>query len=61
MNNQELIALETVLDYLAEEKDDCEAFVERGGNPDDHIFFYIQILKKYVETTNQKHTRGDAL
>ena len=48
MTDQELTALKTVLDYLAEEEDDCKAFVEMGGNPDDHIFFYIEILKDYV-------------
>lgn len=48
MTNQELVALKTVLDYLAEEEDNCKAFEEMGGDPDDHIFFYIQILKDYV-------------
>ena len=49
MTNQELTALKIVLDYLAEEEDDCKVFVETGGNPDDHIFFYIQILEDYVK------------
>jgi len=49
MNQQELTALKTVLDYLAEEEDDCKVFVEMGGDPDDHIFFYIQVLKKYTK------------
>ena len=49
MTNQELTALKTVLDYLAEEEDDCKVFVEMGGNPDDHIFFYIQTLKNYIK------------
>jgi hypothetical protein len=48
MTDQELTALKTILDYLAEEEDDCKAFVEMGGNPDDHIFFYIEILKDYI-------------
>lgn len=48
MTDQELTALKTILDYLAEEEDDCKTFVEMGGNPDDHIFFYIEILKDYI-------------
>lgn len=48
MTDQELTALKTVLDYLAEEEDDCKTFVEMGGNPDDHIFFHIEILKDYI-------------
>ena len=63
MTNQELTALKTVLDYLAEEEDDCKVFVEMGGNPDDHIFFYIQMLKDYVRgmysTGNIKETNHD--
>jgi hypothetical protein len=49
MSPQELTALKTVIDYLAEEEDDCKVFVEMGGNPDDHIFFFVQILRDYIK------------
>jgi len=49
MSPQELTALKMVLAYLAEEEDDCKVFLEMGGDPDDHIFFYIQTLKDYIK------------
>jgi hypothetical protein len=56
MTDQELTALKRVLDYLAEEEDDYDLFMENGcGKPDDHIFFYIQILKKYIQTKENTH------
>jgi hypothetical protein len=63
MTNQELTALKAVLDYLAEEEDDCKVFVEMGGNPDNHIYTHVQTLKDYVRglysTGNIKENNDD--
>lgn len=53
MSPQELTALKMVIDYLAEEADDYEQFMEMGGNPKNHIFFYIQTLKDYIKGEQQ--------
>ena len=41
MNEKQTAALREVINYLAEEKDDYDQFVERGGNPDRHIYSHI--------------------
>lgn len=48
MTNQEVTALEAVIDYLAEEADDYEQFVANGGDPSNHIYTHIETLKDYV-------------
>jgi hypothetical protein len=64
MNEKETRALREVLTYLAEEKDDYALFVERGGNPDNHIYARIQTLEDYVRglysTGNIKLTQGES-
>ena len=60
MTHEELVALEKVIAYLAEEADDYEEYVERGGDPAQHIYSCIQTLDDYVKgmysTGNHKRT-----
>ena len=60
MTHEELIALEKVIAYLAEEANDYEEYVARGGDPALHIYTHIKILDDYVKgmysTGNHKRT-----
>ena len=60
MTHEELVALEMVIEYLAEEADDYEQYVERGGDPALHIYTHIKTLDDYVKgmysTGNHKRT-----
>lgn len=38
-------ALRKVTTYLAEEHDDMQMFVERGGDPERHIAHYVTVLE----------------
>jgi len=46
MTEEQNNALDMVLEYLAEEQDDYEVYVEMGGDPTKHIYHAIQILKQ---------------
>lgn len=53
-------ALRKVTTYLAEEHDDMQMFVERGGHPERHIAYYLTILENLVtdyDTTLQGETK----
>ena len=41
-------ALRRVTNYLAEEHDDMQMFVERGGNPERHIAHYVKVLEELL-------------
>ena len=49
MTHEELVALEKVIAYLAEEANDYEDYVGRGGNPTHHIYSYIKTLDDFVK------------
>lgn len=49
MTHEELVALEMVIDYLAEEADNYEDYVASGGDPTLHIYTHIKILDDYVK------------
>jgi hypothetical protein len=38
-------ALRRVTTYLAEEHDDMQMYVERGGTPENHIAHYVTVLE----------------
>lgn len=38
-------ALRRVVNYLAEEHDDMQMFIQRGGNPEHHIAHYVKVLE----------------
>jgi len=46
MNTEQKEALKKVLEYLAEEKDHYEQFVENNGEPTMHIYHSVLILKQ---------------
>lgn len=54
MNEKETAALREVLTYLAEERDDYAQFVERGGNPDNHIYARIQTLFAFLKADEEE-------
>lgn len=55
MNEKQLKALQEVINYLAEEKDDYDLFVENGcGDPDKHIYTSIKTLIDFVDAVYQE-------
>lgn len=54
MNETQLQALQEVINYLAEEKDDYDLFVEHGGDPTKHIYSHIKTLIDFVDATYQE-------
>ena len=52
-------ALRKVTTYLAEEHDDMQMFVERGGNPERHIAHYVAVLERLLNEydTTQGETK----
>ena len=54
MNEKQTAALREVINYLAEEKDDYDQFVERGGNPDNHIYSHIQTLMEFLKADEEE-------
>ena len=54
MNETQIKALREVINYLAEEKDDYDQFVERGGNPDRHIYSHIKTLIDFLFIDEQE-------
>lgn len=54
MNEKETAALREVLTYLAEEKDDYAQFVERGGNPDNHIYARMKTLSEFLDADEEE-------
>ena len=38
-------ALRRVTNYLAEEHDDMQMYVQRGGEPENHIAHYVTVLE----------------
>lgn len=53
-------ALRKVTTYLAEEHDDMQMFVERGGNPERHIAHYVAVLERLLndyDTTLKGETK----
>jgi hypothetical protein len=54
VNEKQTAALREVINYLAEEKDDYAMFVERGGNPDRHIYSHIKTLIGFLDTDEQE-------
>jgi hypothetical protein len=46
-------ALRRVTTYLAEEHDDMQMYVTRGGgNPKDHIAYYVTVLEDLLNAYN---------
>ena len=54
INEKQLKALQEVIEYLAEEKDDYELFVAHGGSPDRHIYTRIKTLIDFVDEEEQE-------
>lgn len=54
MNEKQTTALREVINYLAEEKDDYDQFVERGGNPDNHIYARIETLMEFLKADEEE-------
>lgn len=51
-------ALRRVTTYLAEEHDDMQAYVERGGEPEDHIAHYVTVLESLLNAYDT--TQGES-
>jgi Mg2+ and Co2+ transporter CorA len=49
MNEAQLKALREVINYLAEEKNDYDLFVEHGGDPTKHIYSHIKTLIEFLK------------
>jgi len=49
MNEEQKKALAVVLEYLREERDDYEVYVEHGGQPDNHVYHYVMVLGKLLK------------
>jgi len=54
MNEAQLKALQEVINYLAEEKDDYDMFVEHGGNPARHIYSHIKTLIEFLDAEKEE-------
>jgi len=44
MNQQEIIALQKIIEYLAEEKEDYKA----QGKPVNHIYEHVSVIEKWL-------------
>ena len=51
-------ALRRVVTYLAEEHDDMQMFIQRGGKPEDHIAHYVTILEGLLDAYDT--TKGES-
>lgn len=51
-------ALRRVTTYLAEEHDDMQAFLARGGKPERHIAYYVTVLEGLLHTYDT--TQGES-
>ena len=51
-------ALRRVVTYLAEEHDDMQMFVQRGGNPERHIAYYVTVLEGLLDAYDK--TQGES-
>ena len=49
---EQLRAIANVIDYLAEEREDFAAFIERGGEPAQHIFHHVAVLENLLAESN---------
>jgi hypothetical protein len=54
MNEVQLKAVQEVINYLAEEKDDYALFVEHGGDPTKHIYTHIKTLITFLDEEEQE-------
>ena len=54
-------ALRRVTNYLAEEHDDMEMYVQRGGKPENHIAYYVTVLEGVLDAyDNEQTTKGES-
>jgi len=49
MNEEQKEALAVVMEYLREERDHYEQFVERGGRPHHHVYHHVMVLEKMLK------------
>jgi hypothetical protein len=42
-------AVAVVVEYLREERDHYEQFVERGGRPEHHVYHHVMVLEKMLK------------
>lgn len=50
LNQTTADAIRKVTTYLAEEFDDYERFLRRGGDSEDHIAHYVALLEELLDT-----------
>ena len=53
-------ALRKVTTCLAEEHDDMQEFLKRGGKPERHIAYYVTILEDLLHTYDTTNREGES-